>query len=413
MAHLIFIAKNRDLSSFLLTGPAVLGRSVECDVYTPDVFVSRQHCRFEKTEDGWVVVDQRSRNGIFYNGRRVYRRVLKHGDLIEIGSFTVRFHQGDIPAALSTMTPFGEGTSVVSLMDTLFSGGLRPAEYMRKSMPKPAWVRAREEAEAAALRQQQEIEEAARVARERLNFSDGCELDIELQIAESAESLTTDYVLISRATFARFKDLLSDETVAGMDRAGESIQSARVAPPAGPEETKAGTLMAARAEGKPASLQIGPRGPSGAVKNLWEEVYAEVEKPASGKGSKKDKRAAKEEAQAAKEDAKAAKLAAKEAKKDKPKEKKEKKARDVEYRPPIGERVKEWYAWAKTVDVSVGGLLTAMRANPRPFVIAATFCVVLGGGWGLTAVFKPKYHVNTKNLTAEQAKYVQDHLNDP
>ena len=87
MAHLTFIAKERSAASFQLAGPALLGRSVDADVYVPDVFVSREHCRFEPTEDGgWAVVDTGSRNGIFFKGNRIARRLLQHGDRIEIGS---------------------------------------------------------------------------------------------------------------------------------------------------------------------------------------------------------------------------------------------------------------------------------------------------------------------------------------
>src|SRR5436853_539074 len=49
----------------------VLGRAPDADLRLEDVGVSRHHVRLEPVEHGWTVHDQRSRNGLFVNGRRV------------------------------------------------------------------------------------------------------------------------------------------------------------------------------------------------------------------------------------------------------------------------------------------------------------------------------------------------------
>lgn len=393
MAHLIFIARNRDLASYLLTGPAVLGRSVESDIYVPDVFVSRQHCRFEKLPDGWVIVDQRSRNGIFYNGRRIYRRAMKHGDLIEIGSFTIRFHQGDIPANMSSMTPFGEGTAVASLMDTLFSGGMRPSEYLKKSQRKPAWVRAREEAEESARRAQLEAEEAARAEAERLNFNDAIELDMELQIGKAAEAISPQYVLVSRDLAAKFADLVRDGVSASpVSDLAESIAATTVAIP---NEERADTgigaiTVAPRGEiGLPSG---GGPGKPGAMQNMFADVYRDVT-PLSDKERKaRDKELAKREKEAA------------------ALEKKQRKEAGYSNSQPLGERFREWYDEAKTTDVSVNGLIELIRSKPKPFAIAATILLVLGGGWEVRGLIRPKYNM-PKGLTPEQVEKMQRDAN--
>lgn len=392
MAHLIFIAKNRDLASFQLTGPAVLGRSVECDIFTPDVFVSRQHCRFEKGEGGWAVIDQRSRNGVFYNGKRVYRRILKHNDLIEIGSFSVRFDQGDIPGNLSTMTPFGEGTQVASLMDTLYSGGLRPAEYLKQSKRKPAWVRAKEEAEAAAKRAAEEAAALVRAAAEKLNFSDGAELDIELQINMAAQEIQPQFVLVSRDLLARFNDLLDEGRTGALANRSMSVDVASesmVAAPAGrvgagAEAARAGAKMAATIGGAN-SRPLGPQGPTGAVKGLWDEVYAEVE-GGGKKGDKGKKTPPKKVDFSKKEDPEEKAADAKEAKEKKKKKKKS------EYRAPIGEQIKDWYEWAKTVDASVNGIVNSAREYPKQWGIAAAAVLISCGTWIYLANRRPTFH---------------------
>ena len=65
MPFVTFIARGQFVAPYLLAGPSVLGRSLDCDVYIPDIFVSRQHCRFQPCPEGWEVVDVGSRNGVY------------------------------------------------------------------------------------------------------------------------------------------------------------------------------------------------------------------------------------------------------------------------------------------------------------------------------------------------------------
>lgn len=406
MAHLIFIAKNRDLASFLLTGPAILGRSVECDVFTPDVFVSRQHCRFEKSEEGWIIIDQRSRNGIFFNGRRVYRRVLQHGDLIEIGSFSVRFDKGEIPSSLSTMTPFGEGTAIASLMDTLYTGGMRPSEYLRRTKRKPAWVRAKEEAEAAQRRQEEEEQAKLRAAAERLNFSDGCEIDVEAQLIRGAAAVEPEYVLVSRELLAKFNELLRDAeptTARGVSASDDSVASTTVVRgglerAADGDGIRGGAAVASGSTGA-AQRMLGPRGPTGDVKNLWAEVYAEVESPNGKKDKKKLKKSAAAASPTAEKTAKGetAVVAPK-------KKKKSKGSRSAG--APIGERMKDWYEWAKTIDVSVGGIVTSAREHPKQWGIGGGIAAAALAFVIVAAIMIPKFRGPT-HLTADQWKTIR------
>src|SRR5437870_673841 len=66
----------------------VVGRHADSDVrlHLPDV--SRKHCRFHFCDGHWHVLDLNSTNGVFVNDVPVDRAVLRHRDLVRIGSYT-------------------------------------------------------------------------------------------------------------------------------------------------------------------------------------------------------------------------------------------------------------------------------------------------------------------------------------
>jgi DNA-binding NtrC family response regulator len=73
-----------------------IGRDPAASLSIPDPFVSNRHCKIEKTEKGFFVKDQRSKNGTSVNGTKVIEALLKDGDKISIG---------DIELLFSTMEP--------------------------------------------------------------------------------------------------------------------------------------------------------------------------------------------------------------------------------------------------------------------------------------------------------------------
>ncbi|MGH7177221.1 MAG: FHA domain-containing protein, partial [Tepidisphaeraceae bacterium] len=68
-----------------LGGPSVLGRALGSEFWIEDRKLSRQHCRFEETHDGWAVIDLNSTNGTYVRGQRVSYHVLSDGDEIIVG----------------------------------------------------------------------------------------------------------------------------------------------------------------------------------------------------------------------------------------------------------------------------------------------------------------------------------------
>ena len=70
-----------------LNGPdLLLGRHSEADLRMPLPDVSRRHCRFVYSEEGWEIIDLASLNGVFVNGERVERAMLQPGDSVRICS---------------------------------------------------------------------------------------------------------------------------------------------------------------------------------------------------------------------------------------------------------------------------------------------------------------------------------------
>ena len=105
MASLVFVAGPNAGRRFKLgEGEHIIGRRSDCQIFVPDMRVSRQHARVILIEGRWTVEDLGSNNGTFINGNRINKSAeLKHDDEIQIASNRVRFELPDAAA-----TPSGE-----------------------------------------------------------------------------------------------------------------------------------------------------------------------------------------------------------------------------------------------------------------------------------------------------------------
>jgi hypothetical protein len=68
-----------------------IGRSLAADVRFDDSTVSRRHALIVAQADGVRVLDDRSLNGVYVNGRRVEWSPLTDGDEIIVGRHTIHF----------------------------------------------------------------------------------------------------------------------------------------------------------------------------------------------------------------------------------------------------------------------------------------------------------------------------------
>ena len=87
---------------------AVIGRDAACDAsLTWDEQVSRVHVELANLRGHWLVIDDGlSRNGTFVNGERVVgRRRLHDGDLLLVGSTSLRFCEAQPGDRQSTAVP--------------------------------------------------------------------------------------------------------------------------------------------------------------------------------------------------------------------------------------------------------------------------------------------------------------------
>ncbi|MDB5059478.1 MAG: domain containing protein [Chloroflexi bacterium] len=77
---------------FRLRSPTMLGREPNCDIPVEDDFVSGQHLRLILATGGWQAQDLNSTNGTRLNSARLTGSApLKHGDILELGRFRLRF----------------------------------------------------------------------------------------------------------------------------------------------------------------------------------------------------------------------------------------------------------------------------------------------------------------------------------
>lgn len=82
-AHIRVEQQGRVTMEIDLNRPAfTVGRHSSCDVRVINQRVSRLHARLYQDNGAWVIEDANSANGIAYQGQRVRRVVLKHGDRV-------------------------------------------------------------------------------------------------------------------------------------------------------------------------------------------------------------------------------------------------------------------------------------------------------------------------------------------
>ncbi len=88
---LIFLAGPNAGRRYKLTeGDYIIGRRSDCQIFVPDMRVSRQHARIHRVNNDWTVEDLGSNNGTFVNGERVQSTALSHDDEITIANNRIR-----------------------------------------------------------------------------------------------------------------------------------------------------------------------------------------------------------------------------------------------------------------------------------------------------------------------------------
>jgi len=79
---------------FIDRGKLTIGRDPESDIFLNDMTVSRTHAVVECDANVVNVKDAGSLNGTYLNGEIVESATLKHGDVLQIGTFQMLFMSG-------------------------------------------------------------------------------------------------------------------------------------------------------------------------------------------------------------------------------------------------------------------------------------------------------------------------------
>lgn len=68
-----------------------IGRGFTADLQLEDVSVSRRHAIVTQRRGAVRILDDRSSNGTFVNGRRIQESELRHGDVVVIGRVVLQY----------------------------------------------------------------------------------------------------------------------------------------------------------------------------------------------------------------------------------------------------------------------------------------------------------------------------------
>jgi hypothetical protein len=113
MAKLVISKSDNMLGSRFLDNARIsIGRASGNDIQLDDAAVSKQHAVIEVVGKDHILMDMGSSNGTFVNGGRVSRHLLRHGDVIEVRDFQLRYVDHK-----SVVTNDGDRTMIVARSD--------------------------------------------------------------------------------------------------------------------------------------------------------------------------------------------------------------------------------------------------------------------------------------------------------
>ena len=96
----LFLTKGASPSTgYPLLEEVTIGSSPDNTICLPEENVSPYHARVSFQEGAWTVEDLGSADGIIFKGERVTKLALSSEDTFQIGDFTFRFTEADIPEA--------------------------------------------------------------------------------------------------------------------------------------------------------------------------------------------------------------------------------------------------------------------------------------------------------------------------
>lgn len=105
--HLILTCRRKTLKRMKLDRPRLMiGRNELCDLRIDRDCISRHHAVIFRKGSATVIVDLKSRNGTFLNGKRISRQVLVNNDIVSLDDHRIKFVD---PSATRRTTLQGAG----------------------------------------------------------------------------------------------------------------------------------------------------------------------------------------------------------------------------------------------------------------------------------------------------------------
>ena len=96
----LFLTKGSNPSTgYPLLDEVTIGSSPDNTICLPEENVSPYHARVSFQEGAWTVEDLGSAGGIIFKGERISKLALSSEDTFQIGDFTFRFTEAEIPEA--------------------------------------------------------------------------------------------------------------------------------------------------------------------------------------------------------------------------------------------------------------------------------------------------------------------------
>jgi pSer/pThr/pTyr-binding forkhead associated (FHA) protein len=92
---MVYLNNKQELCVPITESGASIGRDPGNVVQLPMPAVSKQHAMVRLTPIGWQVRDLKSRNGLYVNDQKVGESLLKSGDCITIGPYSLIFEVVD------------------------------------------------------------------------------------------------------------------------------------------------------------------------------------------------------------------------------------------------------------------------------------------------------------------------------
>ena len=73
-------------------GRIIVGRSPDNEIYIKSKFVSRHHAQLLIDEDGCIIEDLNSTNGVFLGEKQIKKYTLRDGDIVSLGVHELVYH---------------------------------------------------------------------------------------------------------------------------------------------------------------------------------------------------------------------------------------------------------------------------------------------------------------------------------